>query len=165
MSKAQTILNRILNAKGGHVSIQYQTFPKPAAQFKGHELKKVTTGAVIAGKDFANLQSVKDAIASGERGEVQPRPYGTWTNFPYIAEHTDKKGVYNEYLRLYPATGGAIQRTTTEYFVDGVPTDKDSFMSMLTPSDRNKSQTPREMWEIKLSGLLGCKIDGEWVMI
>lgn len=60
---------------------------------------KTTVAHVRGGIDFSNLASVKNAIANGEREEVQSLPWGIWACFPVHIEHNG-----NDYCRLYPAS-------------------------------------------------------------
>lgn len=129
---AAKVLEKIIGAKGRFVKAAWKSNPKPAAAFKSFVLEKHTVGVVQAGIEFQNLSAVKDAIAAGERGEVQPLPWGTWSMYPYIIEHKDA-----EYIRLYPSGGlGHVPKTT--YFVNGEVVAKDKFAEYLTPSDAKK---------------------------
>ena len=123
---SNTISNILASGAGRFTSVSFASSPKPAAAFKAVQLTKVTRGVFRAGINFANLSSVKEGIESGERGEVQPLPWGEWKQFPYIIAH---KGV--EYVRLYPAVGGKVE---VQYLVDGAEVTKEEFKKFLTPS-------------------------------
>ena len=79
---AADITNKILSCKGNFVKVFWKSNPSPAAIHKknGVVLEKVTNAVVRAGIDFANLTSVKEGIANGERGEVQSLPWGAAWN-------------------------------------------------------------------------------------
>jgi hypothetical protein len=132
------ILNRLLKAKGTHTTLRYQTEDKPSAAFKGTTLKRVVRGAFRSGIAFENLKEVKEAIAAGERGEVQSLPWGEWKQYPHIITH---KG--NDYIRIYPAVGSG-QVPSTTYLVNGEEVDKDTYLTYLTESDRKKKTDPSE---------------------
>ena len=151
---ADTVLNNILASKGGFVKVMWKSQPKPAAKFKGKNLEKITDAVCRAGIDFANLSPVKEGIESGERGEVESLPWGEWKQFPYIIEH---KGA--EYVRLYPSTN-PDQRAKSNFFVDGVKVDKETFASYLTPSAAKKLLEPEDAplcFTIKECNILGTE--------
>lgn len=130
---AAKVLEKIINAKGKFVKAAWKSNPTPAAAFKQSVvLEKHTVGVVQAGIEFQNLSAVKDAIAAGERGEVQSLPWGEWSVYPYIITHKDA-----EYIRLYPSGGlGHVPKTT--YFVNGEVVEKAKFAEYLTPSEAKK---------------------------
>jgi hypothetical protein len=134
-----------LAASGKFVKVSFQTEKKPAAAHKGNTLQKVTTGIFRAGINFSNLGSVKDAIANGERGAVQPLPWGEWVTFPYVIKHKE-----SFYLRLYPAKGAKVETT---YMVNGEITTKADFDSYLTPSDA-KSPDKFECFTVKCENVI-----------
>lgn len=155
---ADMIKEKILSAKGNFVKAKWKSIPKPAARFKTFQLEKITESVVRAGINFANLSSVKDAIAAGERGEVQPLPWGEWKSFPYIIEH---KGA--EYIRLYPSDG-INHYPKSIFYVNGEEVTKEDFATYLTPSDAKKLLDPEERPEcftIKAENVLGIPQDVE----
>lgn len=124
------ITKEIIEGKNGAFrSVSWQTEKKPSAKFKGISLRKSTRAVVRAGINYANLKDVQEGIANGERGEVQPLPWGQWEKFPYTISHKGKR-----YVRLY-IQGGQIE---TEYFVNGKKCEKSEFESYLNPSDVGK---------------------------
>jgi hypothetical protein len=131
------ILTEVTAVTGQHLSVTFQSKGKPSAAFKSNELRKVTTGAFRAGIDYANLSEVKEAIEAGERGEVEPLPWGEWSTFPYHITHKGK-----DYFRFYPSTGGAIQAPKVTYFINGEEVTKEAYQEMLPPSDRKSSDKP-----------------------
>ena len=132
------VLNRLLKAKGTHTTLRYQTEDKPCKEHKGTSLRRVVRGVFRSGIAFENLQEVKDAIAAGERGEVQSLPWGEWKQFPHIVTHRG-----NDYIRIFPAVG-AGQIPSTTYLVNGEEVDKETYLAYLTESDRKKKTNPDE---------------------
>ena len=154
MKKAQDILNKILTAKGNHVSVRFLSNPTPASPKKmnaGILLEKVTQGAFRAGIDYSNISEIKEAIAAGERGEVQPiwHGKGRWVNHPYICTHADKGG---EYVRLYPSTGSNQSPKVLSYKVNGQEVSKEVFESYL-PASKLNGEVPPCLW-IKSENIL-----------
>jgi hypothetical protein len=139
-------LAKITNAHGQFVSVSFKSVKKPSAKFKGVLLEKVSNGTFRAGINFANLGSVKEAIANGERGEVQSLPWGEWVSFPYLIAH---KG--EQYVRLYPSVGHKVE---VKFFVNGAEVSKDEFNGYLTPSDAKPSAEAVECFTIKASNIL-----------
>ena len=131
---ADAVREKILNSTGQFVKVKWQSDPKPAAAFKSFQLKKITEGVCRAGIDYANLGVVKEGIESGERGEVQPLPWGEWLSFPYIITH---KG--SEYIRLYPS----IHKPHSIFYVNDELVTKEEFAKYLTPSEASKLLNPQ----------------------
>lgn len=152
---AADITNNILNCKGNFVKVFWKSNPSPAAVHKknGVILEKVTNAVVRAGIDFANLSSVKEGIANGERGEVQSLPWGEWKHFPYIITHKEK-----EYIRLYPSVANTPK---VKYFVNNAEVSKEDFAAYLTPSEANKllnpEEKPIECFTITADNILGTE--------
>jgi hypothetical protein len=139
-------LTRFFQAKGQFVKVVFATEKRPKAAHKGAVLRKHTTGVFRAGIDFSKLKSVQDGIANGERGDVQPLPWGEWERFPYLISHKEER-----YLRLYPAVNGKV---TTTYTVNGQTVDKVVFDGYLTPSDAKAPDKPLECFTVKLSNVI-----------
>lgn len=137
-------------AKGSFQTVTWASQVKPRAEFKGLALSKQTTAVCKAGIDYANLSSVKNEIASGERGEVESLPWGEWETFPFTIAHKGER-----YVRLYPAAQS--NQTATKYFADGKEVDKSQFKSFLTPSDvaRMESGERPACFTVKESNLIG----------
>lgn len=142
---AEMILENILNTKGGFVRVCWKSNPKPAAAFKSVTLEKRTSAVVRAGINFANLTSVKEAIAAGERGEVGELPWGQWyvdpngkSWFPHLITHKGEM-----YVRLYPSNSEASNhKTSTIYLIEGKEVTKQEFAGCLTPSEGKKLLDP-----------------------
>lgn len=145
---AQSLIAAIENCKGRFSKCSFTSEVKPAAAHKDKKLSKTTTGVFRSGIDYAELSSVKEGIARGERGEVESLPWGEWALFPWIIIHKEV-----EYLRLYPAQG---QRSTVVYTVDGSEVDKATFQAYLTPSQCAEKDAPacitKKLAEIRFIG-------------
>lgn len=163
---AASVRDKILNAKGSFVKAAWKSNPKPAAAFKNILLEKNTVAVVQAGVNFANLSSVKDAIAAGERGEVQELPWGQWyfdklsqkSWFPHVIEHKDEL-----YLRLYPSQGNN-HKARSVFYADGKEVTKEEFAGYLTNSEAKKLLDPSPddvplCFTIKLNNLLDLPQD------
>ena len=128
-ASASRMIETLRSRKGQFVRIEYTTTTEPAAAHKGRSLTKRTTMTVRTGVEFGNLASVQLAIASGQRGEVQPLAWGEWAIHPWLITH---KGA--EYLRV--TIDGVPQSARSTYMVDGAEVSRDVYLSMLTPSRR-----------------------------
>lgn len=126
-------IEKFMECKGSFLAVEFTTEKSPRAEFKGTRLTKRVRMVARAGIDYGNLSTVKAGIANGERGEVQPLPWGEWFAFPYVITH---KGGY--YFRLYPVAGSVPSVT---YAVDGVAVDRDTWAGYLTPSERAKMES------------------------
>lgn len=126
-------VEKFMECKGAFLAVEFTTDKAPRAEFKGTRLTKRVRMVARAGIDYANLSTVREGIASGERGEVQPLPWGEWFAFPYVIAH---KGGY--YFRLYPVAGSV---PTVTYTVNGETVDRDTFAGYLTPSERAKMES------------------------
>lgn len=163
---AASVRDRILNARGNFVKAAWKSNPKPKAEHKNVLLEKHTLAVVQAGVNYANLSSVKDAIAAGERGEVQELPFGEWwvdpiTNksfFPYVIHHKDEF-----YLRLTRSQGNN-HKSSSVYYANGKEVTKEEFASYLTNSEATKLLSPdpekiSPVFNIKLKNLLDLPQD------
>jgi hypothetical protein len=141
-------LDKFFGNSGQFISATFKSEKKPAAIHKNTLLEKRIEGVFRAGIDFGNLGSVKDAIANGERGEVQPLPFGEWLKFPYLIQYKE-----TQYVRLYPTKNCVLK---VQYLVNGVESTKDNFLSFLTPSDKAKAENGEkpECITVKVSNLI-----------
>ena len=173
---AQDITNKILQSKGQFVKVFWKSNPKPAAAYKSHYLEKITQGIVRAGINYANLSSVVQGIANGDRGEVQSLPWGEWKKnedgtdcFPYIIAHKTKPdkenpdGKYQEYVRLYPSVAN---KPSSTFYVDSVKVPKETFAKYLTTNEACKILNPKPediplCFTIKVDNILGTPQDIE----
>ena len=132
-------LQKFLKSTGQFCRAVFTSEKKPAAKHKHRKLTKRTSGVFRSGIQYKNLGAVKEAIASGERGEVGKLPWGEWETYPYVIQH---KGA--RYIRLYPphkrdendvlVPDWDASHLQVEYYVDGEKVEKEVFNSYLTPS-------------------------------
>lgn len=134
-------------------SITYASKVSPAAEFKDVELTKQTTMQVCAGKDYSELAEIREAIAAGERGEVQAPKGRTWEHYPFTLT-SDKTG--ERLVRLYPVKG---KKPQTRYFVNNAEVSKQEFAAYLQPAKARDllegKKTPLIMFDKKESELIG----------
>ena len=151
---AQALIDAVKACKGQFINAAFTSTVKPAAANKHLTLTKETVGVFRSGIDYAQLASVKEGIASGERGEVESLPWGQWALFPWIIVHKE-----TEYIRLYPVAGNIPAVT---YFVDGTEVAKIDFQAHLTPSQLADKEAPacitKKLAEIHF---LGCYTGAE----
>ena len=144
---ASAFVEACKSRKGQFIELTYKSNPKPAASFKERVLEKVSTGIFRTGINYANLSPVKEAIADGLRGEVQPLPKGQeWLVFPFVI-----KAEKGELLRI---TTSPAHRPSVVYKVDGVEVSKENFESFLIPSALKKPSAPLLVFTIKAENLI-----------
>lgn len=132
---ANQIVDSLINRKGRNVRV---TWRRPLKTYKGVDilLEKETTVFVRAGIDYANLSNVKNEIAIGQRGEVEPLPWGTWETFPFIIEHKGAK-----YVRLYPASFENLRKPSVRYYAGGALTnDIENIRELCLASEFNERE-------------------------
>jgi hypothetical protein len=147
-------VDKFMTSTGQFCRVTFTSEKRPAAKHKGRKLVKRTNGLFRSGIQFKNLGAVKEGIAAGERGEVQPLPWGQWVEYPYIIEH---KGTF--YIRLYPPhkrndDGRLVpcwneSQLSIEYYVDDKAVNKEEFNSFLTPSDAKKGDDRPDCFTVK----------------
>jgi hypothetical protein len=138
---SDSMLARFMTVKGQFLRAAFSSPKTPAAAHKGLRLVKRTFGTFRGGINFANLSTVREGIANGDRPEVGPLPWGEWEVFPHIIKHQGER-----YCRLYPVAGGKV---SCEYTVDGLKVSRETFESYLRPSDRSKNEAP-ECFTVRL---------------
>lgn len=148
---ASDIVNQLKNVKGQHVKASWERQVKTPKECPSVILKR-TTAYVRAGIDYANLKSVKDGIASGERGEVEPLPWGTWTEFPFIIAHN---GV--EYVRLYPAAFDNL-KAEVSYTIDGAQATTEQVYAIASKGEVSVKDVSLETFAANLSKPMAKKI-------
>ena len=133
--------------KGTFIPITFKTEDKPRSQYQGTRLTKVTEGVFRFGISYGNIGSVREAIDSGERKEVGSRPWGKWVPGyeNVLLEHNGVK-----YLRIYTAPN----KTTTRYFVNGLPVPKESYAHYLTGSKASKLGEEKLLFVKKTSDII-----------
>jgi len=164
--QAQSLIDTVKACKGQFIRVEYQTNVKTAAAHKDVTITKFVNGIFRTGIDYANKASVKEAIASGERGDVQPLAWGEWAVFPWIITH---KGA--EYVRLFPVSH-ATARPEVRYtisdpkrasgFTENAPATKDEVAAYLTPGDKAKLFEERESLECFNKKIADVSVIGCW---
>lgn len=159
--QAQTLIDTVKSCKGQFIRVEYRTTVKTAAAHKDVTITKHVNGIFRTGIDYANKASVKEAIASGERGEVQPLPWGEWAVFPWIIVH---KGA--EYVRLFPVSN-ANAKPQVRYEISGLTENaqatKDDVAKYLTPGDKAKLyEVDRDAPECITKKLADVSVIGCW---
>jgi hypothetical protein len=151
---AQNIVDALKAHKGTHKGLCWRRKVKTLKVCTA-TIEKETRAYVRAGINYANLASVKDGIASGERGEVQPLPWGTWAQFPFIITHTPKNGVLTEYVRLYPATfDNLTDAIRVKYYMNGVEVKYQDIEQFLLGSEKRSDEDEKpECFTIKAQDL------------
>jgi hypothetical protein len=137
--KAIEIIQAVQNRKGQHVKVTWQ---RPAKTLKDCALTiaKRTSAYVRAGIEYANLATVKEAIASGERDEVQSLPsWSEWVQYPFISRH---KQTGQEYVRLYPAVFANL-KPEVEWSIGGKPATYAECEPYLLASEKRKDDDER----------------------
>lgn len=136
---ALEIVSNVRNRKGQHVRATWQ---RVAKTFKDCPLLivKRTSAYVRAGIEYANLALVKDAVASGERGEVESLPWGEWADYPFIIAHKGK-----EYVRLYPAVFDNLSTPSVEWSIDGKPATYAQVEPFLLASEKRKDDDDKPL--------------------
>lgn len=134
------IINIIESLKGHHgqnIRASWQKSCKLLQGYAGNVVTKTTVAVVRGGIDYANLASVREGIASGERDEVQSLPWGEWAQFPV---HITHRGA--DYVRLYPPTGGISQMPKVQWQLNGEPVEYAAIEHMLLASEKPKGEKP-----------------------
>ena len=144
---AEKLVKSLLTRKGQNVRVQWTREMKAKKAFDGI-LTKTVYAVVRSGIDYANLTSVKDGIADGTRGEVQPLPWGTWRKGfeRYLIDH---KGA--TYLRLFPSSS-LTQKPITTYFVNGKQVEFSAIENVALASEKPSDERP-EVFCLKLDTL------------
>jgi hypothetical protein len=148
--KAKEIVESLKSFPGSHRGIVWQRDAKVRKDCPYASIQKQTCAYVRAGIDYSNLSSVQAGIESGERGEVQPLPWGEWSQFPYIISH---KG--NEYVRLYPPVFANL-KPVVQWFANGNPVEFSAVQPYLLASEMPKDTVP-ECFTLKAESIIAIK--------
>lgn len=149
---ASAIVAELVGHKGQHVPIQWARTLKTLRNVS-EVITKRTTCYVRAGIEYANLKSVREAIAEGERGEVGPlRGADQWVEYPFIIRNANTGELK---VRLYPATFQNLPRRT-EYFIDGRPATFDEVRPLCRASEfPTPGGEPPACFTVKAADVLG----------
>lgn len=144
---AKDIIQALTGHNGQHLPV---TWARPLKTRKGVEnsVVKRTRAYCRAGINFANLATVKEGIANGERGLVQSLPWGQWLQYPYIIGHNG-----NDYVRLYPASFDNL-RPAVEYYIDGQPATKETAQALCLASEFRADNEAPECFTVKAQSVI-----------
>jgi hypothetical protein len=136
--KAQEIVQNVASKKGQHVLATWQ---RAAKTFKDCPMviAKRTSAWVRAGIEYANLAVVKEAVASGERDEVEGLKWGEWIQYPFVIGH---KG--QEYVRLYPASFDNL-KPIVAWTIDNRPASYEEVEPYLLASEKRKDDEDKPL--------------------
>ena len=110
----QDLIKKALSTKkGAFTKIKYFSD-------KGNGVIKETSCVVRLGINYGNIKHNKEKI-------VGDLPWGQWVKGleGYVIEHTNKKGEYKQYLRLYTT---AIKSMVVKWTLNGVETTKQALI-------------------------------------
>jgi hypothetical protein len=146
-SRTIKILNE-LNQPGAFQSLTWRRLMKTRKGI-ADIVEKECQAVVSSGTSFANRKDVREAIERGERGEVQPLPFGSWLQFPFVISHTSKAGEYKEYVRVYPPSNAQENnfdfKTQVKYLLNGVEVNKDQIKDLCLASETSEKDKPECM--------------------
>lgn len=128
--KTIDILEKIQDKRGASLNIRLVSDVPCLKAHRDTIVQKFTEMTIISGVSFENRKDIKDAIESGERGEVGSLPWGAWKQFPFVIEH---KGA--EYIRLYLPSKAQIEAeffkpTTVQFVANGKPISRDEAIAL-----------------------------------
>jgi len=139
--------------KGQHLAVTWQ---RHVETYKScpHVIAKRVRAYVRAGINYSNLKVVKQGIAAGLRGPVQPLPWGQWRpGFePFIIDHETKKGELREYIRLYPAVFHNLSNPEVEWTLDGKPATYGQVEPYITAAE--KRQDERDCFNVNVDHIV-----------
>lgn len=123
----------------GHFTVEFHSDTKPAAAHKARRLRKIVTAVVMTGAEYANLR-VNKGVVTG------PLPWGVWAEGaePFLIQH---KG--QDYARLYVVENGV----SAVYTIDGEVVSRETYLSLLTPSQRDAKRPNGGTITVKMSGV------------
>ena len=150
--KIQEIIEKIQDKKGASLNVQIISQIETLAAHRGRLVEKITKLTIVSGIAFENRKDIKDAIESGERGEVQPLAWGNWQQFPF---HISHKG--QDYVRLYLPSkeqqqAGFLRETVVQFTVDGQPVTREEAVE-ICGSKAEARANEQGVMTVKVSGL------------
>lgn len=101
--------------------------------------------------DFPELKGEMQKAVLDKANEVfaDKLPWGKWINYPFVIEHTNAKGEYNKYLRVY----NNFKRTKVEtfYFCNGQLLEKgtEKYNLLLSELKEKKISAKQENFGLK----------------
>lgn len=155
MTKIKSLIAELKDNKGASRNARIVSTVAPLAKFKGMDIQKVTELTVVSGVSFGNRKDIKEAIEAGERGEVQPLPWGEWVQFPFHIAH---KG--QDYIRLYlpsqeQQAAGFQRETVVKFFASGVEISREQAIAFCGSKAEAKANE---------SGCMTVKADGVTIL-
>lgn len=118
------------------------------AKKAGVTVLKYTTATVRKGIKYSNIASVKEKVAAGKIDPKHELSWGQWKAgyAGLLIEHTNKQGIYKEYVRLY----GSPNKSNVQYFYNGRPITKEQLkdLGVVQASYWNKSSEPSECFTV-----------------
>lgn len=148
---ATQIVEALKTRKGQHARV-YWTRTLKTLKDVPCVVTKHTTAWVRAGINYANLASVREGIEAGEREEVQPLKWGTWSQFPFIITH---KG--NDYVRLYPAVFENLKTPEVAYFIDGKEATAEECKALCLASEFREREDELTCFTINTANIQGIE--------
>jgi hypothetical protein len=137
--------------KGQNIQAVWQREAKIRKEFANVKIEKRTAAYIRTGIGYENLASVQDAIAAGERGEVQPLPvWEKWHSYPFILENTKNQTTY---IRAYPPSFTNLPRRS-EWILDGVVTPFAEVKKYLLASEYPNDNDAPPCFQIKTKNLI-----------
>lgn len=147
---AQNIVSALLGRKGQHCPIVWERDCK--IRKGARSIRKRTLAYVRTGIDYANLASVANGIANGERGPVGPiwNGKGEWQTFPFIVRHVDTGA---DYVRLYPASFANL-KPSVQFLFKGQPITLDDARGDLLASELRHDDGPPDCFTVKAGDVI-----------
>lgn len=137
--------------KGAYTKATWQSFPlKNKSQMEySHRVKKVTSGIVRIGLEYANLSSMVGK-------EITPRANHKWVSKNYITSIVDENEVVQHYkVRLYTSKCKRHRAHTTWYF-DDMEVTKEWLLEngYMTKSQYNSIKGDIPFFEVPIENLI-----------
>jgi len=156
--KSIDIVNRIKGHNGQMLKIIIESPVATLKSVTGTVVVKRSELFVTAGTEYANRREIREAIEAGERGEVQPLPWGTWLEYPYTITHTPKDSTERkEYVRLFPPTEAQLEHFNlsgkVQFFANGQPIERTEAVA-LCGSKAAKEERPSQAFSVAVSNIV-----------
>ena len=127
MNNNYAILKLMSIPAGRWMKVQYTTDVTLSAKGRkaGVIILKKTTGTFRTGINYANTKQGKAKLAEGK--DIEKLPWGKYKEGTKgrIIEHTNSKGQYNMYARLYSSPN----KPKSSFFINGVRISKEDLRS------------------------------------
>lgn len=123
------VLALLVESPGSMRVVVIETPVQTLKSVQGVSVVKRSQLYVTAGTEYQNHREIREAIAAGLRGQVQPLPWGYWVTgkYPYVIGHTPKSGfragLYTEYVRAFPPSEEQLKwfnlNSQVQFFANG----------------------------------------------